>query len=137
MFSYGAKIQVSRFGSLVCFQVDKLIISRVLGIASVSFYEVSSRLTSFMRAVPLVMVSALIPATSELGARNNRDMIRRTYYLSSKYVAMVTVAMVAYIVLEARSAVYLWIGNGFEQSVILIQILAIGYGMNVDRKSVV
>jgi len=131
MFTYGTKIQVSNFGSLVCFQIDKLIISRVLGVASVSFYEVGSRLTSFMRAVPLVMMSALIPATSELGARNDREGIVRTYYLASKYVAMVAVAMVAYVVLEARSLVNLWIGSGFEQSVMLIQILAIGYGANV------
>jgi O-antigen/teichoic acid export membrane protein len=131
MFAYGAKMQVSNFGSLVCFQIDKLIISRVLGVASVSFYEVGSRLTSFMRAVPLVMMSALIPATSELGARNDRERILRTYYLASRYVAMVAVAMVAYVVLEARSLVNLWIGRGFEQSVMLIQILAIGYGANV------
>lgn len=131
MFAYGAKIQVSRFGGLICFQVDKLIISRVLGIASVSFYEVSSRLTSFMRAVPLLMLSAVIPATSELGARNDREKILRTYYLASKYVAIVTVAMVAFVVLEARSAVNLWIGKGFEESVVLIQILAVGYGVNV------
>ncbi len=131
MFGYGTKMQVSRLGGLVCFQVDKLIISRVLGIASVSFYEVSSRLTSFMRAVPLVMISALIPATSELGARNDRARILQTYLLASKYVAMVTVAMVAFLVLEARSVLTFWLGQGFEDSVILVQILAIGYGVNV------
>jgi O-antigen/teichoic acid export membrane protein len=131
MFGYGAKIQVSRMGGLICFQIDKLIISRFLGIASVSFYEVGSRLTSFMRAVPLVMISALIPATSELGARKDREKILQTYALASKYMTMVTVGIVAYVVLEARSLVNLWIGSGFEQSVILIQILAVGYGINV------
>jgi O-antigen/teichoic acid export membrane protein len=131
MFSYGAKIQVSQLGNLVCFNVDKLIISRFLGVASVSFYEVAARLTSFMRAVPLVMLSALIPATSELGARNDRERIRQTYYVTSKYVCMLTVALVAFVVLEASSLVHFWIGNGFEISVVLIQVLAIGYGMNV------
>src|SRR5262249_41191743 len=129
---YGAKMQVSRFGGLICFQVDKLIISRFLGIASVSFYEISSRLTSFMRAVPLVLISALIPATSELGARNDRAKIRQTYYIASKYVCLLTVAVVAYLMLEARSIVNFWIGRpGFDTSVVLIQILAIGYGVNV------
>src|SRR6185369_4977988 len=61
MFGYGLKISVSRLGGLICFQADKLIVSRVLGLAAVSFYEVGARLTSFMRAVPLVMLSALIP----------------------------------------------------------------------------
>jgi len=131
MFAYGAKIQVSRLGGLVCFQVDKLIISRFLGIAAVSFYEVSSRLTSFMRAVPLVMISAVIPATSELDARNDRPKILETYLLASKYVALLTIALVAFLVLEARSVLLLWLGPGFEDSVILVQILAIGYGVNV------
>jgi len=131
MFGYGLKISVSRFGGLICFQADKLIVSRALGVAAVSFYEVSARLTSFMRAVPLVMLSALIPATSELGARNDRHKILRTYLLVSKYVAMVTVALATFLVLDADSVVKLWLGAGFEQSVLLIQILAIGYGANV------
>lgn len=131
MFRYGAKIQVSRLGNLICFNLDKLLISRYLGSAAVSFYEVGSRLTAFMRAVPLVMISALIPATSELDARNDREKICQTYYLASKYLCMVTVAMVAFVILEARSVVRLWIGSGFEESVILIQTLAIGYGVNV------
>jgi O-antigen/teichoic acid export membrane protein len=131
MFGYGAKIQVSRLGERICLAVDKLIISRLFGIAAVSFYEVSSRLASFMRAVPLVMMlSALIPATSELDARKDREKILRTYYLASKYVSILTVALAAFMIIEAGSLVNLWIGSGFEQSVILIQILAIGYGVN-------
>ena len=131
MFAYGWKMQVSQLGGLICFRVDKLIVSRFLGIAAVSFYEVSSRLTSFMRALPLVMVSALIPATSELGARNDRAKILQTYLLASKYVAMLTIALVAFLLLEARSVLTFWLGSGFENSVILVQILAIGYGANI------
>jgi O-antigen/teichoic acid export membrane protein len=131
MFAYGIKMQVSQMGGLISFRVDKLIVSRFLGIAAVSFYEVSSRLTSFMRALPLVMVSALIPATSELGARNDRARILQTYLLASKYVAMMAVALAAFLVLEARAVLTLWLGPGFENSVILVQILAIGYGANI------
>ena len=131
MFVYGIKMQISQIGGFICFRMDKLIVSRFLGVAPVSFFEVSSRLTSFMRALPHVMISALIPATSELGARNDRARILRTYLLASKYVAMLTVALVAFLVLEARSLITLWLGSGFESSVILVQILAIGYGANV------
>jgi O-antigen/teichoic acid export membrane protein len=131
MFSYGLKMQVSRFGGMVSFQVDKLLISRFHGPATVSFYEVGSRLTSAMRAIPLVMMSGLIPATSELDARNDREKILRAYLLASKYVSMLSVALVSLTVLEAGSLVHFWLGPGFEQSVILIQVLAIGYGANV------
>lgn len=131
MFGYGAKLQVSRLGGLVCFQIDKLIISRFISVAAVSFYEVSSRLTLFMRALPLVMISALIPATSELGVRNDRGRILKAYILASKYVVMLTVAMIAFVIIEADSLLRLWLGDGFERSVILVQVLAIGYGVNV------
>src|SRR5205085_5327862 len=105
MFGYGFKISVSRIGNLICFQADKLIVSRVLGLAAVYFYEVSARLTSFMRAVPLVLLSALIPATSELGARRDGKKILRTYVLVSKYIAMLTLAIVAFLVLNAGALV--------------------------------
>ena len=131
MFAYGIKLQISQVGGLICFRIDKLIVSRFLGIASVSFYEVSSRLTSFMRALPLISISALIPATAELGARQDRQKLLRTYVLASKYVAMLTIAITAFLILEARSVLMLWLGPGFESSVILVQILAIGYGANV------
>jgi O-antigen/teichoic acid export membrane protein len=134
MLAYGMKMQVSSIGGLVSFQVPKLIISRFLGTAAVSFYEVSSRLTLFMRALPLVMISALIPATSELRARKDRNRILQTYLMASKYVAMLTVAMAAFLMVEARSVLMLWLGKGFkgfESSVILVQILAVGYGANI------
>ncbi len=133
MFSYGAKIQVSQFGALVGFQSPKFIILRFLGPVAVSFFDLSSRLASYMRAIPLLMISALIPATSELGARNDRARILKAYLLASKYVAMLTVALVAFIVLEAEPIVRLWIpGYGHLAILVqLVQILAIGYGVNI------
>jgi O-antigen/teichoic acid export membrane protein len=131
MFSYGAKIQVSQFGALVGFQSPKFIILRFLGPVAVSFFDLSSRLASYMRAIPLLMISALIPATSELGARNDRARILKAYLLASKYVAMLTVGLVAFVTLDAESMVRLWIGNGYGHLVILVQILAIGYGVNI------
>jgi O-antigen/teichoic acid export membrane protein len=131
MLAYGLKMQVSSVGGLVSFQVPKLIISRTLGVATVAFYEVSSRLALFMRAFPLVMISALIPATSELGARKERHKILQTYLIASKYVAMITIAMVGFLIVEARSILTFWLGPGFESSVVLVQLLSIGYGANI------
>jgi O-antigen/teichoic acid export membrane protein len=131
MFAYASKIQVSRVGTVISMQLDKLIISRILGIGAVSFYEVGSRLCLYMRAIPLVMISALIPATSELAARNEREKVIRAYMAASRYVAIITIAMVTCLIIEASSLLVLWVGRGFEQAEILVQILAIGYGFNI------
>ena len=131
MFSYGAQILVSRVGGLVCFRLDKLIVARFLGLAAVPFYEFSARLSALVRALPLLTMSALIPATSELGARNDKEKILYTYMMTSKYVALMTIGLVSFVVLEADSILRLWLGAGVEQSVILVQILVVGYGANV------
>jgi len=78
-----------------------------------------------------VMLSALIPAASELGARQDREKIQWTYLIVSKYIAMLTAAAVAFLVVDAGSLVRLWLGPDFDQSAVLVQILAIGYGMNI------
>jgi O-antigen/teichoic acid export membrane protein len=131
MFGYGAQILVSRLGSIVSFRLDKLIVARYLGMATVPFYEFSARLSSMARAVPLLMMSALIPATSELGARNDKEKIIQTYLMTSRYVALIAVGLVAFVALEAESLLRLWLGTGVERSVVLVQILIIGYGANV------
>jgi O-antigen/teichoic acid export membrane protein len=132
MFKYGSQILVSRVGGLACFQLDKLIAAKFLGIASVKFYEVSARIATLMRAVPLLMMSAIIPAASQLGVRNEKEKIIRTYVMTSKYVALITIGLVGFIVLEADSIFRLWLGARFDvRSVMILQILAIGYGANV------
>ena len=131
MFRYGAQILVSRLGSVVSFRLDKLIVARYLGLATVPFYEFSARLSGMVRAVPLLMMSALIPATSELGARNDKEKIIQTYLMTSRYVALVAVGLVAFVALEAEPILRLWLGTGVERSVLLVQILIIGYGANV------
>lgn len=133
MFGYGAKIQVSQFGALVGFSSPRFIILRCLGPSAVSFYELSSRLASYMRAIPMMMISALIPATSELGVRNDRARILKTYLLASKYVALVTISLVAVTVLEAGSLLRVWLGLDYGQQgqALILQILAIGFGANI------
>ena len=131
MFAYGAQILVSRIGGVVSFRIDKLIIARFLGLTMVPFYEIGARLSALVRALPLLMMSALIPATSELGARNDKEKIIQTYVMTSKYVALITFGLAAFVALEADSILRLWLGAGVEQSVVLVQLLVIGYGANV------
>jgi O-antigen/teichoic acid export membrane protein len=132
MFTYGTQILVSRVGGLACFQFDKLIVGGFLGVATVKIYEVSARMATLMRNFPLLMMSAVIPAASELGVRNEKEKIIRTYVVTSKYVALITIGLVGFMVLEADSILRLWLGEHFDgRSVILLQILAIGYGANV------
>jgi O-antigen/teichoic acid export membrane protein len=132
MFTYGTQILVSRVGGLACFQFDKLIVAGFLGLASLKFYEVSARMATMMRVFPLLMMSAVIPAASELGVRKDKSKILRTYVMTSKYVALITIGLVGFVVLEADSILRLWLGGRFdERSVMLLQVLAIGYGANV------
>jgi O-antigen/teichoic acid export membrane protein len=52
--------------------------------------------------------------------------------MTSKYVALITIGLVGFMVLEADSILRLWLGLRYDvRSVMILQILAIGYGANV------
>lgn len=131
LFGFGYKMQVSRLGGLIAFQTDKLLITYFLGIGLVVFYQLGSRITSMMREFPLLLVSAIIPAASELNAKKDHDTLYKVYVRTSKYLALVSFPLTAFVILTAPLIMLTWMGQGYERSVLVIQFLAFGYFANL------
>ncbi len=130
LFSYGYKLQISRFAQLVSFQTDKLLITYFLGIGLVVFYQIGSSITQLMRQIPLLVVSALIPAASEIEARNGRESLNELYLRGSKHLIFISTPLLFFVIINASLIVRTWMGEGYEMAVSIIQILAIGYYAN-------
>jgi O-antigen/teichoic acid export membrane protein len=86
-----------------------------------------------MRQAPAMLLSAIIPAASDLDARGDDERIRRLYIISSKYAAAVTVPLVAYMAGAAGPLIRTWVGDieGADTAAWVLRILVIGYLANV------
>ncbi len=134
LFSYGWKTQISKLSNLITFQTDKIIVGlfyKSLGMVGV--YRVGEELASKMRQAPVLLLTAIIPAASDLDARGDQERLRRLYILSSKYVGAVTVPLVAYCIGSSGALIRAWIGDmeHLDTAAWVCRIIAFGYLANI------
>ncbi|MFA6434240.1 MAG: oligosaccharide flippase family protein [Elusimicrobiales bacterium] len=129
LFSFGYKLQVSRFANLVSFQTDKFLITGFLNIGLVAYYQLGSSIVSQARQIPLLLISALIPAVSELEAREDRQALIRMYLRGSKYLISLSTPLLLFVAFNASVIMFAWMGAGYERAADVIRFLCLGYYM--------
>lgn len=134
LFQFGWRTQVSRLSNLVMFQTDVLVIAFLLNdLRLAGLYQIGVELANKMRQVPAVMWSALVPAVSDLDARDDTDRLQRLYLRSTKYVAILVMPMVAFVAGSAALLIPVW--QGFDGdwiiSIAVLQWMVFGYIANL------
>jgi len=127
LLSYGIKVQVSRLADLATSQTDKLLLGYFLGLSPVAFYELGSRVVLTSKRLSRVLISAVVPAASEIDAREDRLSLCRLYLRGSKYLVLVAAPVLLFIAAAAPLILAAWMGRGYELSVPVIQLLAVGH----------
>ena len=87
---------------MVNFQFDKILLARYIGLRSVADYDLGARLLTTTRSFPLMLLSALVPAISELDAKREIGTIRELARRSLRYLLMVATPAFAILFLEAE-----------------------------------
>ena len=135
LFSFGWRTQVSRLSNLVMFQTDRLIVGAAYGqLGFVGVYRIGEELAGKMRQVPTLLLTAIMPAASDLDARGDQERLSRLYLLSSKYVAAITLPLVAFCVGTSGLLIRTWMGPDvphLEIAAWVNRILALGYLANI------
>jgi len=127
LLSYGAKVQVSRLADLASSQTDKLLLGYFLGLSPVAFYELGSRVVLSSKRLSRVLISAIVPAASEIDAREDRAMLSQLYLRGSKYLVLIVTPVLLFVAAAAPLIMAAWMGQGYELSVPVIQLLALGH----------
>jgi len=131
LFGFGTKLHLGKLAFLISFQTDKILLARFLNVSSVAFYEVGSKITFTMRRFSLLLVSALMPAASEISAVKNQSALYNFYFRSSKYLILASTPFFLFGIFNASLILKAWLGEGYADSAKIIQVLALGYFVNV------
>ncbi len=127
LFEFGYKLQFSRLAYLVNFQTDKLLITYFLGIGFVTFYQLGTTILQRVREIPLLMVSALVPAVSEIATKHGHSALTELHLRGSKYLIFVSTPFLFFLMTNASLIMLVWMGRGYERAALVIQVLSIGY----------
>ena len=131
LLKFGIKLQISRLSQLVSFQVDKLLITYFLSVGMVTFYDLGAKITGSIRKLPLLLVSALVPASAEIFAKGDKESLSKLYFRGSKYLFAASTPLFFFIVVCSEMLVNVWMGPGYDLASSVIRILSFGYFFNV------
>jgi O-antigen/teichoic acid export membrane protein len=131
LFNYGIKMQVCNLAAIIYTQADKIILSHFMGLTFVTFYELGQKTAGAVRTLPILLISALVPAISELEAKDDKTKLAELYERGSKYVSLLVFPLIFLSIMIAPNLITLWVGDRYSLAVLSFQMLVIGYCLNV------
>jgi len=131
MLGYGTNLQVSKIAQIVTFQTDRIVSLRVFGPLNAAHYDLGVRVNSAARTVTASLVTALIPAVSEMETLSQRDQLAALYERGTKYIVSLAAFLFTFILIFADPLVSAWLGTGYEQTIVFVRILTLGYFANI------
>ena len=131
LLSFGYKMQAARVADVILFQTDRFLIAGFLNVSLVGFYQLGATIIQLARQIPLILISALLPAASEIDAKKDHEKLERLYLRGSKYMIFLSFPVILFVAASAEVLMAIWMGPGFQKSAFVIQILAVGYLVNL------
>jgi O-antigen/teichoic acid export membrane protein len=113
------------------FQLDRILLSRYLGLEAVAFYEVGSNIALYAKTFLGVLFAPIVPAVSALQAQDEHAMITGLYTRSFKFMAVTAIPFCFLVIALADPFIRLWMGAGFGLSALTLQLLVPAYLVSV------
>ncbi len=132
---FGLTLQVSTACSIVNRQLDKVLLSRVAGLAMVASYEIGARVVANAGSLHPFLTSALLPAASHLQTQGETARLREVYHRASRYLFAVGIPPFVFLALHANAVVTAWLGRPDSFAAAVLMVLAGGYLVNASSNA--
>lgn len=127
VLGYGMRLQATRLAELLNGQVDKVVLGFMVGAASVGLYDLGMKLSLLAAVLPSLLLPVVLPTSSLLAARGDRDRLEALYRRGTKYVGWVLAPAVVFLLVAAPELLRLWIGEGaLPQAATVTRLLVLG-----------
>jgi O-antigen/teichoic acid export membrane protein len=127
LLRFGSWVTVSQLISPVLVYLDRMLIASFVSLGAVTLYTVPYEVMTRLRLIPSSMMSTLYPAFSERGLEGQQAHLQHLYERTVRYLLLVLLPAVTFLVLLGSDVLTLWMGAGFaRQMVAVLEILALG-----------
>ena len=127
LLAFGSRLQVGHVAHLVALHFDKLILSALLGLQAVAFYDLGAKVVGIARTLPPLLVSATMPIASALHASGKREELWLLLKDGTQVLAWVGMPLFLWAVIGAEPLLTAWVGVASEDSQITLWLLAVGF----------
>ncbi|RCK76578.1 MAG: Polysaccharide biosynthesis protein [Ignavibacteriae bacterium] len=136
VFSFGTNLQINRIAQVLVFQLDKFLVLKFFGGNYAAYYEIGTKITGFARSIPLLLVSAVVPAASELDAKGEKLKLNILFETGTRYLIIGGLLIGGFIFTHANLLIQSWVGKkltveGISIASSIIRLIILGYFANM------
>lgn len=128
---FGNQMTLLGFLSLFINSIDRILLTKILHLEAVGFYEVGRKLPNIGLMLPASIAGTMMPAASHLDGSEQHERLKEIYLASTRYLVMFSSIMYAFLIFFAAYLIEVWIGVGYSKAVPVMQILGIGTFANL------
>ncbi|MFC1686686.1 oligosaccharide flippase family protein [Patescibacteria group bacterium] len=125
IFKFSWRIFVMELSSQAIYYTDRIVIGIFLDVSKIVIYETANKICRFIARIPNLLASAMMPASSELHSRNEKETIKKMYILTTKYIIALALSMAIPVMIFTKSIVTAWVGAEFEEAAIYARIILV------------
>lgn len=125
LFDLGISVFLLSIFVMVIYYTDRLVIGLFVGISLITFYQAAWKVQAISARISEIGVQAVIPAASELDAKDNIKGIREMYLRGTKYVLAFFLALAIPVIFLSREILTLWMGKEYMPYYMIVIILTI------------
>ncbi len=131
LFHFGFWTQINSVSAIVNLEAGKLIIGRYLGVAEVAPYQVGGRLAMVTRALPIQILTAMLPSLAAHFARGSTpEQTSDIYRSATRTLMLVTLVTVGFPAAVSSSLIGAWIGHDIPAAASIAVALMVSYSVN-------
>ena len=131
LFGFGMWTQINSVSAVTNLEADKVIITRFIGVAAVTPYQVASRYALLTRALPNQLLGALFPfAAAKLGQKEPSEELEGLYKRGSRYLMLMTLTVAGALISTADPFIRAWVGMSIPYAQLIATGLIISYSLN-------
>lgn len=127
----GVRIQIITLAYLVHFQVDKLLLAHFRGLATVSEYEIGSRLAMLTMSFLLLALPALVPASSRLAQQGRDEDLRHLYLEGTRLLCLFALPLTGLAIAVGPTLIEGWLGAPQGGAALTARVILAGFAVNV------
>lgn len=131
LVGFGVKLQVGHAAHLIGLHADKLLLSVLIGLEAVAYYDLGSKIAGLMRSLPLLLISATMPAASALEATGERRRVWNFYLTGTRILVYTGTPLLLFTLAGAGEILMAWAGVEALQARQTVWLLAVGYYINL------
>jgi O-antigen/teichoic acid export membrane protein len=123
LLTFSGFVYMNTLASLFNAHADRLIIGSLIGMAPLTYYTVPATLISRILGLTFRLSSVVLPAASELSARQDLAKLKEVYFTTARYVFFINALVLLLTTVFAYEILLYWMGEEFASNGALVMVL--------------